>query len=310
MSESRRQGPDQGSCVIGRLELTLAALFWAGNYAVGRVIADEISPLTLTFLRWVVALLLLLPFALRRLSASIRLVRDNLGWFVVMSLTAVVLHPILLYTALHYTTATNMALIIAATPAMMLVLSALLHGERYGLFRVTVVSMSFAAIAILVWRGLSVPNGGDLIGCLAMVVWAYYNVSLRECPVAVDGITFTTAIIIIGVVFMTPLFIGERALAGPLQLSNDVTLAVLYVGLFASGLAHLLWNRGVVKVGTIQAGQFMNLVPIFGVLIGTFILNEHFSLRHALAAALIVASLLLSELQGRKKPAAVLPGGL
>lgn len=295
--------------MIGRLELTLAVLFWAGNYAVGRVIADEISPVTLTFLRWAIALVLLFPFAVLRLSASIRLVREHLGWFVGMSLTAVILHPILIYTALNYTTATNMALIIAATPAMMLVLSALLHGQRYGLFRITVVSMSFVAISILVWSGLSAPNGGDLIGCLAMVIWAYYNISLRECPVAVDGITFTTAIIIIGIVFMTPLFIAELALGEPLRFSNDVTLAVLYVGLFASGLAHLLWNRGVVKVGPIQAGQFMNLVPIFGVLIGTFILNEHFSRRHALAAALIVISLLLSELQGMRKPSSVLPGG-
>lgn len=295
--------------MIGRLELTLAVLFWAGNYAVGRVIADEISPVTLTFLRWAIALVLLFPFAVLRLSASIRLVREHLGWFVGMSLTAVILHPILIYTALNYTTATNMALIIAATPAMMLVLSALLHGQRYGLFRITVVSMSFVAISILVWSGLSAPNGGDLIGCLAMVIWAYYNISLRECPVAVDGITFTTAIIIIGIVFMTPLFIAELALGEPLRFSNDVTLAVLYVGLFASGLAHLLWNRGVVKVGPIQAGQFMNLVPIFGVLIGTFILNEHFSRRHALAAALIVISLLLSELQGMRKPSSDLPGG-
>jgi drug/metabolite transporter (DMT)-like permease len=286
--------------MIGRLELMLAALLWAGNYAVGRIIADEISPLALTFLRWVVALLLLFPFVISRLPAAIRLVGDNLGWFVSMSLTAVVLHPILIYTALNYTTATNMALIIAATPAMMLILSMLIHGERYGLFRIAVVSLSFAAIAILVWGTLSTPNAGDLLGCLAMVVWAYYNVSLRECPIAVDGITLTTAIIVIGVVVMAPLFIGELALTGPVRFSNDALLSILYVGLFASGLAHLLWNRGVARVGPINAGQFMNLVPIFGVLIGTFILNEHFSWRHALAAALIVTSLVLSELRGKE----------
>lgn len=287
--------------MIGRLELMLAALFWAGNYAIGRVIADKASPLTLTFLRWVIALVLLLPFAVPRLAASIRLVRDHFSWLAGMSLMAVVLHPILMYTALRYTTATNMALIIAATPAMMLVLSALLHGERYGLFRITVVSMSFVAIVILVWNGLRAPNGGDLIGCLAMAVWSFYNVSLRECPVAADGISFTTAIIAIGVVFMTPLFIGEIALTGPPQFSRDVALGILYIGLFASGLGHLLWNRGFVKVGPVHAGQFMNLVPIFAAFIGIFILNEHFSVRHAVAAALIGVSLLLSELQGRKE---------
>ncbi len=287
--------------IIGRLELMLAALFWAGNYAVGRVIAGEISPLTLTFLRWFVALLLLFPFVIPRLPASFRLVRDNFKWFVAMSLAAVVLHPLLIYTALIYTTATNMALIISATPAIMLLLSMLMHGERYGPLRITGVSLSFVAIAILVWGNVSVPNGGDLIGCLAMIVWAYYNVSLRDCPVAVDGLTLTTALIVIGVVMIAPLFIGELVLTGPLRFSGNMILAILYVGLFASGTAHLLWNRGIVRVGPVQAGQFMNLVPIFGVLIGIFVLNEPFRLRHALAAALIIISLLLAEWPGKKR---------
>lgn len=288
--------------MIARIALVLAALFWAGNYAVGRVIADQIPPITLSLLRWVVALCVLLPFAVSRLSTCARLVRDNFRWFLVMSVTAVVLHPIITYTALAYTTATNISLIIAGTPAMALLISALMHGERYGLFRIGVVSLSFAGIAILVWNRLSLPNAGDLLACVAMTLWAFYNVSLRDCPLVIDGIMLTTVITIIGVVIMVPLFVAEFAFVRHAEISGEVALAVLYVGLFASGLAYLMWNRGVVDMGAINAAQFMNLVPLFGVLIGTFLLDEPFTLRHGLATVLIMAALLLSEYDRRERP--------
>jgi drug/metabolite transporter (DMT)-like permease len=281
--------------MMARLAGVLAALFWAGNFAVGRVIADQIPPVTLSFLRWSVALCVLLPFAIPRLGACRRLLREHYRWFRTMSLASVVYNTILLYTALEYTTATNVALIMAATPAMALLISAVLHGERYGWHHVGVVSLSFAGIVVLVWQRLSLPNTGDLLACFAMTTWAYYNVSMRDSPVNIDGITLTVIIAGIGLLFMAPLLGVELALRGGMILSGEVLLAVLYVGLFASGLAFLLWNRAVLVMGAIHAAQFMNLVPLFGVLIGTALLDEPFRPRHALAAVLIMAGLLISE---------------
>ncbi len=290
--------------MIARIALILAALFWAGNFAVGRVIADQIPPVTLSFMRWVVALGVLLPFAVSRRAEALRLLRQHFRWFFVLSLCAVVYHAILVYTALEHTTATNVALIMSGTPAMALLISALLHGERYGWFRIGVVSLSFAGIVVLVWQRLSLPNAGDLLTCVAMTAWAYYNVSLRDSPVNIDGITLTSIIAIIGLVIMAPLLAVEVVLRGIAWPNAEVVLAVLYVGLFASGLAYLLWNRGVVAMGAINAAQFMNLVPLFGVLIGTFVLGEPFTLRHGVAAVLIMAGLVLSEYQRRERPVA------
>ena len=285
--------------MIARIALVLAALFWAGNFAVGRVIADQIAPVTLSFLRWVVALCVLLPFAISRRADAVRLLRQHFRWFFVLSLCAAVYHAILVYTALEHTTATNVALIMAGTPAMALLISALVHGERYGLFRIGVVSLSFAGIVVLVWQRLSMPNAGDLLSCVAMTAWAYYNVSLRDSPVNIDGITLTSIIAVIGLVIMTPLLAVEVAFRGISTMSGPVMLGVLYVGVFASGVAYLLWNRGVVEMGAIHAAQFMNLVPLFGVLIGTFMLGEPFTLRHGVAAVLIISGLVLSEYQRR-----------
>jgi drug/metabolite transporter (DMT)-like permease len=289
--------------MIARAALLLAALFWAGNYAVGRVMADRIPPVTLSLLRWLVALCVLLPFVLSRLSALRRHVRDNLRWLLVMALTAIVLHPVLTYTALEYTTATNMSLIIAGTPGMALLLSTYMHGERHGLFPVGIVALNFAGIAVLVWQRVALPNGGDLLACVAMTLWAYYNVSLRDAPPGLDGIALTTVLTAIGVLCMLPLCAAELALGRSARPTWDVAAAVLYVGLFASGLAYLLWNRGVVALGAIHAAQFMNLVPLFGVLIGTELLDEPFTPRHGVAAALILVALLLSECGRGRRPA-------
>jgi len=136
-----------------------------------------------------------------------------------------------------------------------------------------------------------------------MTAWSYYNVALRDSPVKIDGITMTTIIAVLGVMIITPLLALEVAFRGFPKLSGEVILAVLYIGLFASGLSYVLWNRGVAAIGAIHAAQFMNLVPLFGVLIGRFVLGEAFTLRHGVAAVLIISGLILSEYQRRGQPA-------
>ena len=290
---------DQGRGMVGVAALTLAALFWAGNYAVGRLVAGDIAPATLNLLRWSTALLFLLPFAARRLPAAWLLVRRHFGWFLGLALAAVVVHPTVVYAGLNYTTATNMALIIAATPAMVLLLSSVLHGERHRAGLIAAVALSFAGIVLLVWKRTAMPNQGDLLGCAGMLCWAWYNVALRDAPAEVDGIMLTTVISALGVLLLVPLAAAEFAVRGGITFDAELLLAVLYVGLFASGISYLLWNSGVAALGASHAAQFMNLVPVFGVAIGTLLLDEMFTTRHGLAALLIVGALLLSERQRR-----------
>lgn len=285
--------------MLTRLALVLAALFWAGNFIAGRYIADEISPVMLNSLRWITALIFLMLFTSGRLLEIIRLIRMHPGWFAVMGLCGVVYH-VLVYTALGLTTATNLALIIGATPAMILLMSVYGEGERPTLQRVVIVCLGFAGIIVLIQGHLALPNRGDLLACVALGMWAYYNVCLKRCPVETDGLLLTTAITLLGVLFMLPLAAVETALNG-VMLSDLVILVILYVGIFASGIAFLLWNRGVMAIGPIKAGQFMNLVPVFGVLLGILLLKEPFSTRHVLAAVLILSSLVLSELYGRRE---------
>lgn len=288
--------------MAGSLVLAGAALCWAGNYAVGRIVAADIPPATLNLLRWSVAVCFLLPFAAARLRACYAQVRDNFIWFLGMALCAVVIHPTLVYAALNHTSATNMALIIAGTPAMMLILSSIKHGERHSRFRFVAVGLSFLGIAVLVWNRVSLPNTGDLMGCVAMTFWAYYNVSLRDGPADVDGMALTTIISIIGALIMVPLALLEVTMQGGVEFKPATVMAVLYVGLFASGIAYLLWNRGVAEMGAHHAAQFMNLVPVFGVLIGILVLDESFTMRHGIAAMLILGGLLISEWHRREFP--------
>jgi len=215
-----------------------------------------------------------------------------------MAIYGVVFH-ILMYTALRYTTATNMALIMGATPATILILSAWLHGSRHALPRILIVGLSFCGVGVLVQEHLAAPNLGDLIGCVSMVMWAYYSASLHLCPVKLDSLVLTVAITFAGVLIMLPLAGVDIAINGLMPLNAEVVMAVLYVGLLASGLAFLFWNKGVVAMGPVPAGQFMNLVPVFGVLIGITVLGESFTARHALAAVLIIGGLMLSEFYGR-----------
>jgi len=174
--------------VIARLCLVLATMCLAGNITIGRVLADAVPPATLTALRWAVALIVLAPLAAAQMPALKRAMRERLSWFVIMAATGVVGVHGLIYLALGYTTATNVALIMGATPSAMLVISYLKYGERHGPVRLLGVAICFAGIVTLVAGKLALPGRGDAIACIGMPCWAYYSVAIRDKPAEIDGI--------------------------------------------------------------------------------------------------------------------------
>lgn len=283
--------------MIARLCLVLATLCLAGNITIGRVLADAVPPATLTALRWTVALIVLAPLAAAQMVSLRTLMRERFGWFVMMAATGVVGVHGLIYLALGYTTATNVALIMGATPSAMLVISYLKYGERHGPVRLLGVAICFAGIVTLVAGKLALPGIGDAIACIGMPCWAYYSVAIRDKPAEIDGIALTFGVSVFGLALLAPLVAGEAIAGLTVDWSMNVVLGVLFIGVFSSGVAYVMWSKGISMIGSATAAPFMNLVAVFGVLLGIVALGEPFTLRHAIASGLIGVGLVLSQLQ-------------
>lgn len=280
--------------------LGIATFTWAGNFIVGRYIHDQVTPVTLSYGRWSLALLILLPFTFRAVLGQLDLVRQHIRLFAVLGITGMTLFHSFVYAALEFTGAINAALILSVTPVVIVALSWLLDREPVRRVQAAGITVSLAGAVILITRGdIAVVraldfNRGDLWMLVAMPNWALYCVLLRRMPRTVKPMVVLTVTIGMGVAFLTPVFIFELIRGADVQFNVKTFFCVVYVALFASVIAYICWNRGVALVGPNLAGLFMHLVPAFSAVLAILVLGETFGEHHLAGIILIVAGIYLT----------------
>ncbi len=135
------------------LLLSITALCWAGNAIVGRLAAGHIPPVTLSFLRWSVAFLIILPFAWKHLKHDWAAIRGKLGTMIVLSITGIGAFNTLQYWALEYTQALNTLLLQSAGPLVVAMWSLILLGVRMTLAQAAGVTLSLAGVLVILLHG-------------------------------------------------------------------------------------------------------------------------------------------------------------
>jgi drug/metabolite transporter (DMT)-like permease len=279
--------------------LGLVMVLWAGNSIVGRAVRFDVPPLTLAFVRWFGASLILLPFAwgpLRRDWPAIRA-----GWksVLLLGLLGVGAFNALLYSGLQYTTATNALLLQAGIPAAVVAFDRLFFGERSPWIQNLGVLFAILGVSAVVFEGdfsraLNLHFGaGDLLVLASIVVWALYTVFLRLRP-QIDPVSFVAATFLIGAVTMAPLALIE-ALSG--QHIRWTALAIgsfAYVCVLPSIVAYFIFNWAAGVVGPARSGVAITLMPIFGAFLSAALLGEALHGYHFVGMVLIVLGIALS----------------
>ena len=258
---------------------------------------DAFDPITLNFWRWVVATLALAPFALPALRGKGAIIGRHAGILLLLALLGVALFQGLVYLGLRSTAAVNAVLINSSLPMFMLLCSWLIEGERASPRQVAGMLLSLVGILVILSRGspaalleLRVQPGDGWI-LLAMPVWGIYSVLLKRRPRELGGIAFLFVISVAGVLMLLP----AVALFGSMHRPAPIEAAgVLYMGIFASVLAFICWNRGVAAVGANAAGFTVHLLPAFGTVLAILFLGEQFAGYHAAGIATILAGVLLA----------------
>lgn len=285
---------------IAYLLLCVSALAWAGNFIVARYVHDQVTPITLSYGRWGLALVILLPFTLKQVFRQRELVRAHLKLFALLGLTGMALFHSFVYAALESTGAINAALILSLTPVFIVLLSWILDKEPIASAQATGIGLSLLGAVVLITRGDAAAiramdfNRGDLWMLAAVPNWALYSVLLRRRPAAVQSMVLLTVTIAAGLAILTPALILELVRGSDFRLGKETVAGIVYVALFASVIAYICWNRGVSVVGANRAGLFMHLVPAFSALLAIALLGESLLLHHALGIGLIISGIYLA----------------
>jgi len=287
------------------LFLLFTTLLWGGNSVAGKLAVGHISPMTLVFLRWVLAVLILLPIGWRTLREDWPIVRKH--WLVLAALGAsgFTFFNTIFYTALNYTTAINVSIEQAAMPILIIVANFLFFRLRVNWAQIVGVVLTIAGVILTACHGdprrlLTLElNFGDAIMLVAVVLYSGYSVGLRLKPV-LRWQSLMLALSIAALITALPFFLWEIA-AGKVIVPDARGWAVtIYTAVGASIISQIFYIRGNELIGANRAGLFINLVPIFGTLLSVLIVGETFQLYQALALVLVLGGIGLAEYSGRQ----------
>jgi len=282
------------------LMLILSALFWGGNFVVGRWAHADIPPLGLTFWRWSVAAIILLPFVGADIWRHRVLIREHFGLLFVLALTGMVMFHAFTYIALHTTTAINAAFVLASMPIVIPVVSLIIGDERLNLRQSVGLLISIVGIAIIVSRGqLNVLlnlsfTSGDLWVLGGVLAWSVYSVLLRRKPSGLPPLVLLGTMICMAVIILAPFYVWEFLTLGGFALTVSNGLVIGYVATFASIVAFVCWNTGVAQVGANKAGLFIHLIPLFASILSIAFLNESVRAYHFMGIAPILLGIYLT----------------
>jgi len=273
-----------------RIFLVLANLFWAGNYVFGKYVVTEMSPLWITFTRWLLSLAFLIPISYFIERPNYREVFKN-SWLPLscMGLLGVIGYNLLLYGALEYTSPMNASLVNALNPAMMVVFSFLILKERMTWVNVAGFALSLIGVLFILTKGhlewifQTTYNRGDLMMIVANLCWVFYSIIGKR--LSVPPITTTACSVILSVIFLFPFLLLQPF--DITQLSARGITGIIYMWLFPSVCSFVFWNVAVKKVGPGHAGVYLNLITVFTAII-TLMLGEKILTSQIIGGALVL----------------------
>jgi len=286
------------------LLLTITALCWAGNAIVGRLAAGHIPPVTLSFLRWSFAFLIILPFAWKHLKRDWAAIRSHLGTMIILSVTGIGAFNTLQYWALEHTQALNTLLLQSAGPLFVAIWSLILLGVRLTLAQAGGIALSLTGVLVILLHGdLTALTGiefnkGDIIFTVALAIFGLYSVLSLKRP-EIHGLSFVGFTFGCGAACLVPLWIWELLSRPVMQLDTANLLSLFYVAVFPSTVAYLCFNRGVQLIGANRAAPFFHVVPVFGSAMAIVFLGERPQLFHMIGFALVLTGVFVAS----RKPA-------
>ena len=292
--------------ILGYFFAIGATAIWSGNFIVARGLNESIPPISLAFWRWVVAVIVFLPFALKPLIVEWNIIKENIPYLSITSLLGITIFNTLIYFAGHTTTAINLSLISITFPAFIVILSRIFFRESITINKGIGILLVAAGVVLLITNGI--PSKllnisfaiGDVWMLVAALIFAIYSILLKRKPKMLSILVLQLSTFILGLFFLFPFFILEYVTVPPIEFDTKIVYSILYVGVFASLSAFVLWNKAIMAVGPTKAAMIYYTLPLFSGFWAFIFLKEDISIIHFYSALLIITGIFTANYQSKK----------
>lgn len=278
------------------LQLLLAIIFWGTSFVATKVLLEEIKPVTIIILRLILASILLTAIAIyTKRSFSINL--KSHGWIFILALVAV-FHLWIQVTGLQFTTASNTGWIIGTAPIFMAVLGFIFYRERITVLQISGIIIALAGLLLLIGKGditniSLIQNKGDLLVLGSAFTWGVYSMVNKKISLTYPPLMTILYLFLMMAIIIIPFNMNSAVINSVISLSLTGWVSVLFLGIFCSGIAYVIWAQALRDMESAKVGAFLYFEPLVTVIAAWFLLHEEITLLMIFSGLLITAGVFI-----------------
>lgn len=295
-----------GSKLVGYTLAVAAVFLWSLNYIYAKLLLN-FTPMQISFIRWLLAMIFFLPFTVKSLWVYRRLLWQNLEYVVIMGLSGLALVNICVYYAGHTANAIDMSLIATLGPLLIIVLGSVLQHKMPSFRVISGIILAFVGVLAVILHGDfdNLRNfdfvSGDLWMLGTAIMFATYSLCQRRLPSKLPVLTTLSAAIVVAVLFCTPAFLWQLQDEPLPEPDKKETIILLVIGFLNSGFAYLWWDMAIKKIGLVRTGIIYYLLPVFGCVSAYVVLDEKLYTSQIYGALLVVIGIILAAIPVPKR---------
>ncbi len=291
--------------IIGAICLTLAASLWGGMYVISKYVLNYIPPLTLVWLRYAIAFVVLfavMKFIKAKNHKRKGITKRDWGLLAWIGFIGYFLSIALQFIGTKLSDAHTGALITSATPAFIVIFAKFILKEKLTIKKM--ISVLLATIGVVIVIGWDPKFGTYFLGGIilvgAAVTWALLSVYVKVASQRLSTLTITTYAILFALVFTTPVMLWELQFSDLYYQNIFVILGVIYLGVISTAGGFFLWNKGLELIDAGVGSLFFFFQPLVGSFLGWLLLKERLDLNFFIGGFLIIAGVVIVTLQKKK----------
>jgi len=281
--------------VLGSIELSIAAIIWGAMFVVVKIIVDEVHPIQLVWLEYLISLVFLIGYSVIKGEkwhinwSDLRLI----FWIGIIGNTISLVAQEM---GTGLSNAQTGSVITSTIPAFMIIFGWLILKER--LDKVKVFSVLIAILGVVMIVGLKMTGSNVVLGIILLILtaitWALMSVLIKKVK-TYSSLQITIMSTVVAVVCLTPFILSDLPSLTSINFAEPkVILSLLYIGAVSTAVAYVMWNKGLKVISASSSGLFYLIQPIVGSFLGWLLLGEQISVGFIIGSAMILASVWIS----------------